>query len=163
MLKQSSLKPKRSTPPAMTTLDGFVAFTEQGAHKVVPQGRLSAEHFNVNCPWVPFADTVEGAIAKAMMSSQSNPDAATTPTTWFVLHIVLTAEQFLESFRNQLLHKCNARGVPGWRFYGKIELGVGNSFEWLQITVGPYVGPIGIAARDQQAWKEKNTNRLDYE
>ena len=124
----------------MTTLDGFVAFTEQRADEVAFHGRLSAENFNVKYPWVPFADTIDGAIQKAMRSSQGNPEAATTPTTWYVLHIVLSAEQFLESFTNQLLLKCNSRGVPGWRFYGEIELGDGNSFEWLQITV------IGIAA-----------------
>ena len=141
---------------AGTNLDGYIAFTEDEGNKVDQQGLLTRDRFNVQYPWVPFADTIDGAIKKVMMSSQGNPEAATSPTTWYVLHIELTAEKVLESFTNQLLHKCKSRGVPGWRLYADVELGVGNSFEWLMITVGPYEGPIGIAARAEKAWGKKD-------
>ena len=68
----------------MTTLDGYVAFTAAKAQKAQAAGRLVPREFGAPHKWVPFADTPEGAVDKAMHSIDSNPEAATCPTQWYV-------------------------------------------------------------------------------
>lgn len=134
------------------TLEGYLAFTPTRAWKVEASRRLAPAAFGPPFLWIPFADTMDGAIEKAMMSSvYGMPEAAMSRTHWRVLHIWLSAEQFLEAFKaNRLLRTTSTRGLaeplPGWGIYGEVELGNGNAFEWMQFTVAP----IGI-----MRWAEK--------
>ena len=140
----------------MSTMEGFIAFTQQEAQNVEGQGRLVPETFGTPFMWVPFADTIDGAIEKAMMSSKGNPEAATRQTEWRVLHVWITADQFLEVFQDKRIGSTSVSSgfpIPGWRYYGDVELGNGNAFEWLGIIVGP----IGIAT-----WAEKALTKYKF-
>ena len=127
-------------------LDGYVAFSETEAQKVECQKRLVPQAFGAPFKWVPFADSKEVAMENIMKSSHGQPEAALKPTRWIILHIWLDPEQFLEAFKaSRVLRNPNLK-QPGWRFYGEMELGNGNSYEWWQKDIPP----IGILA-----WAEK--------
>ena len=129
----------------MAIMDGFVAFAEQDAKEVMSQGRIGPRTFGRPFKWVPFANSADGAIQKAMMS-KGPPEAATEATVWCVLQISFTAEQFLEHFKEQRVFSVTSWKIPGWRFYGDVELGKGNSCQWWEFKVAQ----IGIAN-----WAEK--------
>ena len=125
----------------MATLEGFVAFTEARAQDVESQGRLMPTVFGPPKKWIPFADTLDCAVDKAMTSSTGNPHIALSPTKWCVLHVALTAEECVHAFKDGRIQKSTygPAGVvqPGWRHYGELQLGLGHAFEWITITVAP--------------------------
>ena len=134
----------------MATLVGYAAFTEPRAKAVDELRRLHPAIFGQPKKWIPFADTVECALDKAMTSSRGNPQIATAATQWCVLRVTLAAEECVQAFCAGLIHKTYhgpAGAVqPGWRYYGELQLGVGNAYEWMQVTLAP----VGV---DQ--WAEK--------
>ena len=78
-----------------------------------------------------------------------NPEVATRPTQWCVLHIALSAEQCCEAFKANRILRCTpspSSQIAGWRYYGEVELGIHCAFEWFQLTVAP----IGVLA-----WADK--------
>ena len=137
----------------MATLEGFIAFREKFAQEVEAKGRLVPQTFGMPFKWVPFADTSDGAIEKAFRSTKgTNPEVATQPTSWCVLHVVLSAEQCVEAFKSGRLMRPTLE-PPGWRFYGDIELGEGNAFEWAQCTIAP-IGLMPWAEKALSTWYE---------
>ena len=137
-------------PSTMATLVGYVAFTEARAKAVDEIGKVHPSIFGSPKRWIPFADTVEHALDKAMTSSRGNPQTATEATQWCVLRVTLAAEECVQAFCAGLIHKTyhGPAGAPqpGWRYYGEMSLGVGHAYEWLQVTLAP----VGV---DQ--WAEK--------
>ena len=134
----------------MAQLVGYVAFTESRAKDVDELGRLNPSIFGQPKKWIPFADTVECALDKTMTSSRGNPQIATAATQWCVLRVTFAAEECVQAFCAGLIHKSNhgPAGVvqPGWRYYGELQLGIGNAYEWMHITLAP----VGV-----EHWAEK--------
>ena len=134
----------------MAQLVGYAAFTESRAKEIDSLGRLNPTEFGPPKKWIPFADSVEVALDKVMTSSRGNPHIATEPTQWYVLRVTLAAEGCVQAFCAGLIQKSNhgPAGVvqPGWRYYGELQLGCGNSYEWMHITLAP----VGV-----ETWAEK--------
>ena len=66
--------------------------------------------------------------------------------------MVLSAEQCVEAFKAGRLTRSFQRPIPpGWRFYGDIELGEGNVFEWVRCTIAP-IGLTPWAEKTLSTW-----------
>ena len=134
----------------MAPLVGHVAFTAARAEAVDELGKVHPSLFGPPKRWIPFADTVEHAIDKAMTSSRGNPQTATAATQWCVLRVAFAADECVHAFTAGLIHKPRQgpdwAPQPGWRYYGELSLGVGHAYEWSQVTLAP----VGV---DQ--WAEK--------
>ena len=135
----------------MAPLVGYVAFTAARAEAVDETGRVHLSLFGPPKRWIPFADSVEHAIDKAMASSRGNPQSATMVTQWCILRVAFAADDFVHAFNAGLIHKPRQgpdwTPQPGWRYYGDLTLGDGHAYEWLQLTIAP----VGVDQWAEQA------------
>ena len=127
-------------------MDGFVAWTLASSAQVKRAGALTPELFG-DCGWIPFTYSAHDAVVKAIIDAQISPQCATHPTTWYVLQITLSKEQFLNAFKSGLVKHVTSPAM-GWRWYDEMELS-NVSCQWMRMTIAP----IGLGE-----WADKTLN-----
>ena len=120
-------------------MEGYIAFDKHQYHVVEAEKRICANYFGVQ--YAPFADTVEGACQKAIASKQY---PAHGQIDFMVLQIKFTSEQFVQEFKDKYVTKYD-HPIPGWRYYGDVNLNNGNAFQWTPVVVSAYTQTVEYA------------------
>ena len=125
----------------MAYLPGYVAFSAERAQNVEDAGKLTPCMFGQPFKWIPFSDTREDAIDKALTSAQSPPEAATSITEWYILRVGMRADACVHAFLEEKIERKGPYTFagPGWRYKGELRLGGedGLQFQWSQSSVEP--------------------------
>ena len=95
-------------------LDGYLAFREPAAIKVMEIHKLKRTMFGVPFQYIPFTDTVTDSVLKAVTGKPgvAVPEVAEETSAWHVLKITMSAVQVAEAFKAGLLAKIS--GINQW-------------------------------------------------
>ena len=142
-------------PVSGAKMEMYLALTKEQAFESERAAVVDCGIFAPPGRYVPLKNSMELAVEAALKAWTMRAEAATAPSSWFVLEVTTSVEQVEQSVKNNEISKDAKRG--GWRWHGNLPLKI-FSVDWSSGNLAP-LGVEGWAARTP--WLQARTHRQD--